>query len=70
MFWIGLSGKELKTEPIHGLMSDFEAVEKGLVSVTPIKTDVTDYEQVHLLENHPVLTGWKLQVSNTQGEDD
>lgn len=70
VFWIGLSGKELKTQPIHGLMSDFEAVEKGLVSVTPIKTDVTDYEQVHLLENHPVLTGWKLQVSNTQGEDD
>lgn len=50
-YWLGLHPLEYKSRPErhdHGLC-DFEAIEKGMVSVSPIKLDMTSYDTLHRL---------------------
>ncbi len=50
-YWLGLHPLEFKARPErleHGLC-DFEAIEKGMVSVSPIKLDMTSYDTLHKL---------------------
>ena len=50
-YWLGLHPIEFKPRPEcseHGLC-DFEAIEKGMVSVSPIKLDMTSYDTLHRL---------------------
>jgi len=50
-YWLGLHPLEYKSRPErndHGLC-DFEAIERGMVSVSPIKLDMTSYDTLHRL---------------------
>lgn len=40
VYWIGLAGEEHDS----GLGTDFDAVRRGYVSLTPLRVDLTDYE--------------------------
>jgi 5'-nucleotidase len=46
-YWLG--GTDIKCKKISG--SDFEAVSKGFVSITPLKTDHTNYSAIKLLKS-------------------
>ncbi len=46
-YWIGEERKGFHAEG----NTDFEAVEEGFVSVTPMKSDLTDYKALELLQN-------------------
>ncbi len=48
-YWIGLH--ELAWEPsCDGILSDLEAVDEGYVSLTPVKLDMTSYDDLKTLE--------------------
>ena len=50
-YWLGLHPLEFKPRPErseHGLC-DFEAIERGMVSVSPIKLDMTSYDTLQRL---------------------
>jgi 5'-nucleotidase len=49
-YWLG--GTDIKCKKISG--SDFEAVSQGFISITPLKTDHTNYSAMRLLKS------WKL----------
>lgn len=52
VYWIGLAG-EAVAQPKNGveeIESDFFAVAKGYVSITPIQIDATNYEVLHNLQ--------------------
>ena len=54
VYWIGLS-KEYIAEPkkhCADIQSDFEALENGYVSITPIQMDVTNYDVLTTLKEH------------------
>jgi len=46
-YWIGV--QKVSWDEDH--CSDFSAIEEGLVSVTPLKADLTDYRSLELLNN-------------------
>jgi 5'-nucleotidase len=53
VFWIGLAGEAI-LEPstvMPHTMSDFEAVSRGYVSITPIQMDATNYNILHRLQD-------------------
>ena len=47
VYWVGSAGEGQDTGP----GTDFHAVEQGLVSVTPIKVDLTDHSAIPRLDN-------------------
>lgn len=50
-YWLGLHPLEFKARAereSHGLC-DFEAIERGMVSISPIKLDMTSYDTLHKL---------------------
>ena len=50
-YWLGLHPLEYKKrEGRHNYMCDFEAIEKGYVSITPIKVDMSAYKSMAALE--------------------
>lgn len=51
-FWLGLHPLKWKDRPNAKIMSDFDATQKGYVSITPITLDLTSYEDLD------VLQGW------------
>src|SRR5262245_16603404 len=53
-YWIGVQKISWKEDPI----SDFAAVGEGLVSVTPLRTDLTDYRALDILRSR---NGYSLQ---------
>ena len=50
--WIGLAGQAVKQNQAQaqGLMSDFESIAAGYVSITPLQTDLSNYEILHKLQ--------------------
>jgi 5'-nucleotidase len=46
-YWIGEQEVSWKQDP----GSDYEAIEKGLVSITPLRTDMTDYRTLEMFRN-------------------
>lgn len=54
IYWIGPAGSEQDSGP----GTDFDALNQGYVSITPIKTDLTDY---HALEN---LKNWSSNLES------
>ena len=46
-YWIGLP--ELGWMETKGHITDFEAINEGYVSVTPVKLDMTDYDEIQTL---------------------
>lgn len=49
-YWIGLHPLEYR-EKHHDLVSDFEAIEHGFVSITPVKLDLTSYKDIGRLKS-------------------
>lgn len=49
-YWLGLHPLEYKNRESCQGMCDFEAIEKGKVSLTPIKLDMSAYESMNRLE--------------------
>ena len=49
-WWLGLHPLSFKPRAVKG-MSDFEAIEKGKVSLTPIMLDLSAYKSMQKLEN-------------------
>jgi 5'-nucleotidase len=52
-FWIGLPRLEWESREVKrgGLISDFEAVERGFASITPIHLDLTSYDDINRVES-------------------
>jgi 5'-nucleotidase len=46
-YWIGEQEVSWKQDP----GSDYEAIEKGLVSITPLRTDMTDYRTLEMFRS-------------------
>lgn len=49
-YWLGLHPLEFKRREGKTMLSDFEAIEKGLISVTPIQLDLSAYKSMAQLE--------------------
>ncbi len=49
-FWIGLPKLEWIETKKEGLISDFEAIKNGFVSITPIQLDLTSYSDIKTLK--------------------
>ena len=49
-YWLGTHPLEYKNRPNQSRMSDFEAIEKGYISITPVKVDMSAYESMDSLE--------------------
>lgn len=49
IFWIGLAGKANKESNTSGVITDFDAIAQGCVSITPIQIDATSYSQIEQL---------------------
>lgn len=49
-YWLGLHPLEYKPRPKRGGLCDFEAIEQGMVSVSPIKLDMTAYKSMKKLQ--------------------
>lgn len=54
VYWIGLSG-DVQQEQNTELMTDFQAVSEGFVSITPVQMDVTSYQQIAAVQGHPLI---------------
>jgi len=50
-FWIGLPKLEWIETKKNGLVSDFEAISKNFVSITPVHLDLTSYDDISSLES-------------------
>jgi 5'-nucleotidase len=50
-YWLGLHPLEYKPREAREGLCDFEAIEQGYVSVTPIMLDLTAYASMQRLEN-------------------
>ena len=48
-YWIGLP--ELGWMETQGHITDFEAINEGYVSITPVKLDMTDHDEIETLKN-------------------
>jgi len=49
-YWLGLHPLDFKTRPGKKMLSDFEAIEQGFISVTPIQLDLSAYESMKTLD--------------------
>lgn len=49
-YWLGLHPLEYKSRPNRSGLCDFEAIEQGMVSVSPIKLDMTAYKSMKQLQ--------------------
>jgi len=49
-YWLGLHPLDFSPREGATGMSDYEAIEAGMVSVTPIMLDLSAYKSMHLLE--------------------
>lgn len=49
-YWLGLHPLAWENYDEDGIMSDFEATKAGYVSITPVKLDMTSYEDIKRLE--------------------
>lgn len=49
-YWLGLHPLEFKPRQQRGGLCDFEAIESGMVSVSPIKLDMTAYKSMKKLQ--------------------
>jgi 5'-nucleotidase len=49
-YWLGLHSLEYKPRPNRQGLSDFEAIEEGKVSLTPIKLDMSAYKSMQKLQ--------------------
>lgn len=59
MYWIGPAGEEADGGP----GTDFHAVRRGFISVTPIHVDLTRYQALDQ------VAGWIADISTAPGED-
>ncbi len=50
-YWLGLHPLEYKPRPRREGLCDFEAIEKGMVSITPIKLDMSAYKSIKKLKD-------------------
>lgn len=50
-YWLGLHPLAFKPRENMGMLSDFEAIEQGFVSVTPIQLDLSAYRSMQSVEN-------------------
>jgi 5'-nucleotidase len=48
-YWIGLPRLDWETE--EGYISDFEAIDQGYISITPVHLDMTSHKDIKHLEN-------------------
>lgn len=49
-YWLGLHPLKWRDRNIKQAVSDFEAIEQGYISITPIMLDLTSYQDLKLLE--------------------
>lgn len=49
-YWLGLHPLEYRKREGRSYMCDFEAIEKGFISVTPVKVDLSAYKSMASLE--------------------
>ncbi len=49
-YWLGLHPLDFRTRPGKTMLSDFEAIEQGYISVTPIQLDLSAYKSMQQLE--------------------
>jgi len=49
-YWLGLHPLAFKPREARGMLSDFEAIEQGFVSVTPVQLDMSAYASMKQLE--------------------
>ena len=49
-YWLGLHPLDFRTRPGKTMLSDFEAIEQGFISVTPIQLDLSAYQSMQQLE--------------------
>ncbi len=49
-YWLGLHPLDFRTRPGKTTLSDFEAIEQGYISVTPIQLDLSAYKSMQQLE--------------------
>ena len=50
-YWLGLHPLEYKPRPRCEGLCDFEAIERGMVSITPIKLDMSAYKSIKKLKD-------------------
>ena len=50
-YWLGLHPLAFKPREERTMLSDFEAIEQGFVSVTPIQLDMSAYASMEMLES-------------------
>ncbi len=50
-YWLGLHPLDFRTRPGKTMLSDFEAIEQGFISVTPIQLDLSAYQSMKQLES-------------------
>jgi 5'-nucleotidase len=50
-YWLGLHPLEFKSRNVHGMMSDYEAIEAGYISITPIQLDMSAYKSMKTLQD-------------------
>ncbi len=49
-YWLGLHPLDFRPREGKGMLSDFEAIEQGFISVTPIQLDLSAYKSIKQLE--------------------
>ena len=49
-YWLGLHPLEFKTRSNKNMLSDFEAIDQGYISLTPIQLDLSAYQSMKRLE--------------------
>jgi len=49
-YWLGLHPLDFRTREGKAMLSDFEAIEQGFVSVTPVQLDLSAYKSMQKLE--------------------
>ena len=49
-YWLGLHPLDFRTRPNQNRLSDFEAIEQGCISITPIQLDMSAYASMKKLE--------------------
>ncbi|MEA1915897.1 MAG: 5'/3'-nucleotidase SurE [Campylobacterota bacterium] len=50
-YWLGLHPLEFKSRDVEDYMCDFEAIENGFISITPIQLDLSAYKSMKALDN-------------------
>ena len=51
LYWLGLHPLKWKSRDVQNIKSAFDTIAEGKISVTPIKLDLTEYNQINNLRN-------------------